>query len=270
MLQSSASNLRHSHKTKLSLAKPRAVTGSEKKPSIHKYAPQKAAVCTQPDRYQSPYNHLPLSHILQQQCQQLWSQILDLIVHDLHLQCECDRSQALVTKARNWLLDSSSPWGTCWSWASPAAVSDIMLAGQALLLSHAVSAQKHLWQLRRNYCKRWGPRCKAAMEGVESLGVQELNVRKMYGICSLQRHKDSIASSSWSLSNEWLTSCLANGRSQYKPGPVSDPHFFTTKPICGADPPAIGEATENLILCNSIFPLATRRDSQLIKPKFAW
>lgn len=66
MLQSSALPSDIPKKTEVSLAKPGAVTGSEKKPSVHTYAPLKAGVCAQPARWQNPHNHLSLSQILQQ------------------------------------------------------------------------------------------------------------------------------------------------------------------------------------------------------------
>lgn len=97
------------------------------------------------------------------------------------------RNQSHVIKARNWLLDSGPPWYTCWSWANPASVSNIILAGQTPLLSHPVSTWKHLWQHRSNYCKRESPRCKSATGSVESPGLQELSVRKIYGVYNLQR-----------------------------------------------------------------------------------
>lgn len=76
MLQSSALPSDIPKKPEVSLAKPGAVTGSEKKPSIHANAPPKAGVCAQPARWLSPHNHLSLSQILQQRCLQLQSQIL--------------------------------------------------------------------------------------------------------------------------------------------------------------------------------------------------
>lgn len=150
-------------------------------------------------------------------------------MHELHVQSShwillCG-SQAHLSKASN------PPRCPCWSWASSAAVSDITLARVISDIITAFSCciqVKAPWTSWKSYCKRQGPRCKAAMESVESLGAQELSVRKKYVPCSLQRDLRAITSSSWGLSlNEWQ----AGGLMEYfntSLDRVSHPHLSIT------------------------------------------
>lgn len=93
-------------------------------------SPKGRCVCAQPARWLSPHNHLSLSQILQKRCLQLQSQILVVILSPLCAVVvpnlvEVFKTEAQVTEAGECLPDSSPAWGSCWSWASPAAVSDI-------------------------------------------------------------------------------------------------------------------------------------------------
>lgn len=147
MLQSSALPSDIPKKPEVSLAKPGVVNGSEKKPSIHANAPPKAGVRAQPARWLSPHNHLSLSQILQQRCLQLQSQILvvnvsppcaDVVLNLL----EVFETQAHITKDGEGLPHPSPAWGPCWSWASPAAVSDITVFLCCVCLRTSWTAQE--------------------------------------------------------------------------------------------------------------------------------